>query len=89
MEAGLLQEIEDLLKQGVTFDDQCMQGIGYREFREYFEKDKLLEECIEEVKKDSRNFAKRQYTFFKNQLDVQWFDDQEKAMQAVKGWLQR
>ena len=87
MDAGLLQEIDGLLKEGVTFDDQCMQAIGYREFRDHFEKDRSLEECIEEVKKDSRNFAKRQYTFFKNQLDVKWFDDQEKAMQTVEKWL--
>ena len=84
---GLIDEIASLLRQGVTFDDQCMQGIGYKEFKEYFAGDRSLEECIEQVKINSRHFAKRQYTFFKNQLDVRWFSDQAEARREVEKWL--
>ena len=84
---GLIDEIETLLKQGVTFSDQSMQGIGYKEFRGYFEEGKDRNECIEEVKTHSRQFAKRQYTFFRNQLDVKWYADKDEALEEVRRWL--
>ena len=84
---GLLEEIKGLLAKGISFDDQSMQGIGYKEFRNYFEGTKSLEDCIEDIKINSRHFAKRQYTFFKNQLDVKWFTDQEEAIREVEKWL--
>ena len=89
IEEGLLQEIQSLLKQGVSFDDQCMQAIGYKEFKAYSEGNMTLDECIAEVKKDSRNFAKRQYTFFKNQLEMQWFEDKELAIETIDRWLNK
>ncbi|MBO4358906.1 MAG: tRNA (adenosine(37)-N6)-dimethylallyltransferase MiaA [Erysipelotrichaceae bacterium] len=87
MNEGLLEEIQGLLDSGVTFADQCMQGIGYREFRGYFDGIRPLDECIMEVKKDSRNFAKRQYTFFNNQLDVKWHEDSDEALKMIKEWI--
>ncbi|MBO4919591.1 MAG: tRNA (adenosine(37)-N6)-dimethylallyltransferase MiaA [Erysipelotrichaceae bacterium] len=84
---GLVNEIESLLKQGVTFDDRCMQGIGYKEWKEYFAGEKTAEECIEQIKINSRHFAKRQYTFFRNQLDVKWFSDISEARKEVEKWL--
>jgi tRNA dimethylallyltransferase len=87
MEKGLVKEIKTLLDQGITFDDQSMQGIGYKEFRAYFEKEKSLEECVEDIKIHSRHFAKRQYTFFNHQLDVKWFEDKQEALKEVEQWL--
>lgn len=87
IEDGLVDEIKGLLDDGISFNDQSMQAIGYKEFKEYFENTKSLQECIQEVKKDSRHFAKRQYTFFNNQLDVKWFDDNKLALNEVKKWL--
>lgn len=84
---GLIEEIESLLKQGVSFEDQCMQGIGYKEWKEYFEGSKSQEECVDQIKRNSHHFAKRQYTFFKNQLDVKWFADLSEAKQEVEKWL--
>ena len=87
MADGLLEEIQDLLNQGITFDDQSMRAIGYKEFRAYFNGEKSLEECVEEVKNNSRHFAKRQYTFFNHQMDVHWHDDADEAMEEVRRWL--
>ena len=87
MEKGLVKEIKTLLDQGITFDDQSMQGIGYKEFRAYFETEKSLEECVEDIKIHSRHFAKRQYTFFNHQLDVNWFEDKQEALKEVEQWL--
>lgn len=49
-------------------------GIGYKEFYEYFDHKCTLEETIANIQKNSRHYAKRQYTFFNNQLPVKWFD---------------
>lgn len=84
---GLIEEIQGLLNQGINFDMQAMQGIGYKEFKDYFEGNKKLEECIELVKRNTRHFAKRQYTFFKNQLNVHWFMNQDEALKEIKQWL--
>ena len=87
IEDGLINEIERLLSKGITFDNQCMQAIGYKEFRDYFENKKSLDECIKQVKINSHHFAKRQYTFFNNQMNVEWFEDSGLALDRVKQWL--
>ena len=87
MKEGLIEEIDGLLKKGLSFENQSMQGIGYKEFKDYYRKEKTLEECVEDVKKNSRRFAKRQYTFFKNQLDVNWYTDKKEAMKTIERWM--
>ena len=51
-----------------------MTGIGYKEFYPFFNNEATLKSVVEECKKNSRNYAKRQYTWFNNQLPVTWFD---------------
>lgn len=77
--AGLEKEVENLLGQGCTFADQAMQGIGYREWQPYFEGRCSTEEVREEIKKHSRQFAKRQYTWLRHQMPVHWFNPQDEA----------
>lgn len=89
---GLKEELESLLAQGVDFDDQSMQGIGYKEWRGYFEGSMSEGEVIEAIQLHSRQFAKRQYTWFNNQFPVTWFDIfeedwKERMEQRVKEWL--
>ncbi|MFA5289998.1 MAG: tRNA (adenosine(37)-N6)-dimethylallyltransferase MiaA [Candidatus Izemoplasmatales bacterium] len=66
---------------------QVAQAIGYKEFFPYFEGDIRLEEAIRLVKQHSRNYAKRQMTWFKNQMDVHWFlrdaDQLERSQKQV------
>ena len=64
-EEGLEQEIKDLCAQGVTEQHQCMQGIGYKEVLEGWENGYSQEEIKDLIKKNTRNYAKRQITFFK------------------------
>ena len=73
LENGLLSEVESLKDEYET-SRILNSGIGYKEFKDYLFGDKKLDEVIHEIKKDSRHFAKRQYTFFNNQFDVKWFD---------------
>ena len=54
-----------------------MQGIGYRQVFEYLEGNLSLEDTIEQIKKDTRHFAKRQLTWFRRERDVIWVDKSE------------
>jgi len=73
VEKGLLQEVKSLYNRGFK-QCQSMKAIGYKEFIPYFEGQQTLEECIEQLKQNSRRFAKRQYTWFKNKMDVNWYE---------------
>lgn len=73
LETGLLTEVEKLYYQ-VDESSQSMSGIGYKEFIPYFKNEKSLEKCIDILKRNSRRFAKRQYTWFKNKMDIAWYD---------------
>ena len=64
-EQGLKEEVSSLLACGVDETSQCMQGIGYKEVAEGLKTGLLDEEIKELVKKNTRNYAKRQLTFFK------------------------
>ena len=63
--AGLKEEVQSLIAKGVTQDLQCMQGIGYKEVVEGIINGYTDEEIKELIKKNTRNYAKRQLTFFK------------------------
>lgn len=62
---GLMDEVSGLLKKGVSENSQCMQGIGYKEVAEGLRTGASSDEIAETVKKNTRNYAKRQITFFK------------------------
>lgn len=65
---GLVNEVQSLIDIGVTDKNQCMQGIGYKEIYSYLTGNISLEEAVEQIKLNTRRYAKRQITFFKNQL---------------------
>lgn len=73
MNNGLLEEIESL-KNDYKSSRILNSGIGYKEFRDYLFNDKPLNKVIEEIKTNSRRFAKRQYTFFNHQFNTKWFE---------------
>lgn len=73
VEMGLLDEAEYVFKHRETFV-QAKNAIGYKELFPYFEQKASLESCLDEIKKNSRHFAKRQFTYFRNQMDVDWYN---------------
>ena len=87
-EKGLEKEVETLLKKGLTFEHKALSAIGYRQFKDYFEGKITLDEVKELIKRDSRRFAKRQYTWFRHQFKTEWFDigDLNKALIRIKEW---
>lgn len=76
---GLLDEVARLYEQGLE-NAQSMSGIGYKEFIPYLKGELQLEDAIQQVKQNSRRFAKRQYTWFKNKLDVRWYSVQPETI---------
>ena len=74
MKAGLLDEVKMLLSLGCKPGMTSMDGIGYKEIISYLDGNITLEEAVELIKKNSRNYAKRQLTWFRREKEVTWLD---------------
>ena len=70
---GLLEEAKYFYAQKI-YSKALLTGIGYKELYLYFDHKISLEEAKELIKKNSRHYAKRQYTWFNNQMNLKWFD---------------
>ena len=92
IENGLLAEVKQLYDEGIR-----PKGIGYKELIKYFDGEISLVEAVDEIKKNSRHLAKRQITWFKNQLNSHFYNinlsDYEKTLteviQDIDGWLEK
>lgn len=71
--AGLIDEVKTLYNKSIR-SKAIETGIGYKELYRYFDKEISLEEAINLIKLNSRHYAKRQYTWFNNQMNIKWFD---------------
>lgn len=71
---GLVDETRELLQHGLAENKTAMQAIGYRQVTEHLRGERDLAETIELVKSRTRQFAKRQLTWFRRQLDPQWIE---------------
>jgi tRNA dimethylallyltransferase len=76
VEDGLIEEAKSLYTGGVR-DCQSVQGIGYKEIYLYLQGELTKEEAILLLKRNSRRYAKRQFTWFRNQMNVRWFEMEE------------
>lgn len=74
MNAGLVDEVRNLLEQGFTRDLISMQGLGYKEIAEHLEDGVPLEDAVNKLKRDTRRFAKRQLSWFRHMKDISWVD---------------
>ena len=72
LQQGLVEEIQGLLADGIPEKATAMQAIGYKEFFPYFEGNAALEDCVEKLKQASRNYAKRQLTWFRRNPQLCW-----------------
>ncbi|MFH1286379.1 MAG: tRNA (adenosine(37)-N6)-dimethylallyltransferase MiaA [Candidatus Magasanikbacteria bacterium] len=87
MEEGLLDEIKFLLRKKYHWDLSSMKGIGYQEFRKYFEEEEPIEIAVERLKKNTRQYARRQGTWFRRDERIQWCVDYEEAEKLVRDFL--
>lgn len=74
IEEGLVEEVRELLDRGCTRDMTSMQGLGYKEIIGYLEGEYSLEEAVSILKRDTRRFAKRQFTWFGRDDRIFWID---------------
>jgi tRNA dimethylallyltransferase len=74
---NLINEVMQLKKEGYTSDMQSMKGIGYKEVLYYLNHEISLNEAIEMIKKGSRNYAKRQLTWFRKDPRINWINKDE------------
>ena len=70
--AGLENEVRGLYDKGMS--KTASQAIGYKEFLPYFKGEASISEVMERVQAHSRQYAKRQLTYFRNQLEIHWYD---------------
>lgn len=92
MELGLVNEVEGLLTQGLSEKNIAMKGIGYKEIIGYLNGEYDLSHAVYLVKKNSRNYAKRQLTWFRRYPDIRWFEissyaSEEMAVEEFLKWL--
>lgn len=76
---GLAEEVTRLFSDPATWEYTSFQGIGYKEFKPWFEKQATLDDVREAIKIHTRQYAKRQMTWFRNQMPVCWFHPGQNA----------
>lgn len=80
---GLLEEVKDLMRK-YDHSLRSLQAIGYKEIIEGLKNNASIEEIKDLIKRNSRRYAKRQFTYFNHQLNVNWFNNKEEAYQFIK-----
>ena len=81
-DAGLIEEVEQLIKFGVKPDCQAFKGIGYKEVVDYINGNIILDECRDLIKKNTRHFAKRQITWYKRMPYIEWITIDSQTTEA-------
>ncbi|MDU9324326.1 tRNA (adenosine(37)-N6)-dimethylallyltransferase MiaA [Staphylococcus pseudintermedius] len=79
---GLLDEVQELIELGYE-SCQSMQAIGYKEIIPVIKNEMPLDEAITLLKQHSRNYAKRQMTWFTNKLNVHWLDREKMSLTSM------
>ena len=83
---GLRKEVDELVQE-YGWDCEAMTGIGYREFRPYYDGEISMGEVKKHIVKNTLKYAKRQRTWFKRNTFIEWFDNQDEALERARGWL--
>jgi tRNA dimethylallyltransferase len=91
--AGLEDEVRRLVEAGYGWDLPAMSGLGYAQFRPYFEGQATLEEVVTEIQRATRRFIRHQYNWFRlNDRAIRWFDVAEATVEeierVVREWLE-
>lgn len=88
---GLKAEVERYFKNPISWEYQSFQAIGYKEWRAFFEHGISESDVKERIVVATRQYAKRQYTWFRNQFKALWFNldehDERDLERAIESWL--
>ncbi|MCI9087483.1 MAG: tRNA (adenosine(37)-N6)-dimethylallyltransferase MiaA [Clostridia bacterium] len=87
MEQGLVEEVQELLRKYKNFPT-AMQGLGYKEVVPYLQGDITKEEMIENLKQETRRYAKRQLTWFRKNKEIKWLDGLAPAEENIQRILE-
>ncbi len=92
IEKGLMDEVSMLADMGLTEDNISMKGIGYKEIMSYYSGFCSREEAIDKIKKNTRNYAKKQLTWFRRYDRMKWYnisdyDSDDDAAEVIISWL--
>ena len=87
LEQGLVEEVRGLYDRGIR-DVQSIRAIGYKELYDYFDGRETFEQAIENLKQNSRRYAKRQLTYFRNKMTITWYDSFSAKEQLFKDIFQ-
>ena len=82
IEKGLIDEVKSLLKKYTEFPTS-MQGLGYKEVKQYLEGELSKEEMIEKIKQESRRYAKRQFTWFRKNKQTIWINGENNINENI------
>ncbi|AJD91090.1 tRNA delta(2)-isopentenylpyrophosphate transferase [Jeotgalibacillus malaysiensis] len=82
-EEGLFEEVRSLYDSGLR-NVTAVQAIGYKELYAFFDGDITYDEAVERIKQNSRRYAKRQLTWFRNKMDFMWFNMTENREKKIK-----
>jgi len=85
-ELGLENEVKQLANK-YGWDSPAMSGLGYRQFKPYFNDETSLDKVYEQIKIDTRKYAKRQMTWFRRDRSIKWVEDYQDADQLVTEFL--
>lgn len=83
MEKGLIEEVKRLRKQGYREALRRIKTVGYYELSRYLDGETSREEAINKIKQNTRQYAKRQLSWFRNQVETNWIDITNKSKQEV------
>lgn len=94
IEEGLPQEVRRLMDMGLTSEDISMKGIGYKEIIDCFHGIYDMNTAIENVKKNTRHYAKKQLTWFRRYDKMKWYNisefiSEEEAAREISSWLEK
>ena len=89
LEQGMVKEVENLVKQGVTYERLDDLGLEYRYIGQYLQKHLTYDEMVEQLETKIRQYAKRQLTWLKRDAEIEWFasTDHESVMSRVESFL--
>jgi tRNA dimethylallyltransferase len=90
IDAGLEDEVQRLLEAGYGWDLPAMSGLGYAQFKPYFEGQATLEEAVAAIKQATRRFIRHQYNWFRpGDTTIRWFDVTQTAAEEIEAVVRR
>lgn len=87
LQKGLVDEVSGLLDGGADVRKSAMTGIGYREVINYLQGDINYEEMVEQIKRNTRKYAKRQMSWFRRDATIRWIEDEEDGLELVEEFM--